>query len=51
MPHPSAFAQTPEFEPIIEIGEGHTRTQIGELEYRSPTITPRIGISWLVSQV
>ena len=24
---------------------------IGELEYRSPTITPRIGISWLVSQV
>tara|TARA_B110000495_G_scaffold137453_1_gene120509 strand:- start:13 stop:3741 length:3729 start_codon:yes stop_codon:yes gene_type:complete len=37
MPHPSAFAQTPEFEPIIEIGEGHTRTQIGELEYRFET--------------
>ena len=24
---------------------------IGELEYRSPIMTPRIGISWLVSQI
>ena len=24
---------------------------IGELEYRSPIMTPRIGISWLVSQL
>ena len=24
---------------------------IGELEYRSPIMTPRIGISWWVSQI
>ena len=34
MPHPSAFAQTPEFEPIITVDKFHTTTQIGELQFQ-----------------